>query len=149
MKEKITFYDRKMMIESDSGFDIHYYGELMYIKFNKPDFDFYFTGNKNYTIEISLQYMLENLPPAFTKCKRSAILNLCYIRHFRKKNPPKIIMDDGCEFKLSRKNVPEIDAKIKRLSRISPPCPVCYTCENIECDSQVVFCRQKSKPENE
>ena len=62
MKSKIYFYDRKMLIPVKNGTITRYYGELMYIIFNKPYCELYFSGDTKYMIESSLQYMIENLP---------------------------------------------------------------------------------------
>ena len=149
MKSKITFYDRKMAIPVETGIDARYYGELMYIIFDKPYCWLHFTGNTKYRVETTLQYMMNNLPKAaFIKCRRSAILNLCYFKSFRKL-PQTIVMDDGATFKLSKQNVLDFKVMMSRLSRISPPCPVCYTCTNEECASRIVFCQRKNKKPKE
>ena len=154
MKSKILFYDRKALIQTETGYAAYYYGDLMYIVFDKPYCKFHFIDGVVCKIEISLQYLLDNLPAAFTKCKRSTIVNLCYIKNFRTKNPPKIIMVDNVGFKLSKQNVQEFELKISNMPRISPPCPACNDCMDVKCKSQVAFCRrneflQKTEPEKE
>ena len=147
MKVNIVFHDRKMEIPVKSGIDIHYYGDLMYIKFDKPYCSLYFADKTKYTVEISLQSMKNNLPNAtFMKCKRSAIVNLCYCKHLRT-NPPGIVMEDGEKFKLSKQNVPEFRSKINNLAHISPPCPEFYKCRRDECESLGLFCRLQNKPQ--
>ena len=100
-------------------------------------------GIPKYVIDVSLQHIMDNLPDAaFIKCKRSVIINICYYRSYRK-NPPMVVMDDGQKFNLSKKNMIEFEMMTKRIPRISPPCKACYSCTDIDCESQVVFCRRK------
>ena len=150
MKAKILFYDRKMGIPDKGVITPHYYGDLMYIQVDKPYCDLYFTGNIKYHIEVTLKEMIENLPKAgFLLCKRSAVVNLCYIKCFNlKNNPPKIVMNDDTIFMLSKKNKIEVEEMLKSTPRISPPCDPCYTCSDDKCESQIVFCRRKElRPE--
>ena len=149
MKSKIYFCDRKMLIPLKNGTITRYYGELMYIMFNKPYCELYFIGDTKYMVENSLQYMIENLPRGgFIKCNRMAIVNICYHKIFCK-NPPTIVMDNGQEFKLSRKNIKEFELLIKKASRLSPPCYACYSCDDNDCENQIVFCRRKNARPNE
>jgi len=140
MKPKISFYDRKMVIPIKRGVDACYYGELMYVKFDKPYCILHFTGSKKYKVEISLKEMMDNLPQnTFFKCKRSAILNICYFRSFSN-NPPMITMDDGAKFELSKQNVQFFNQIKINFTRISPPCHSCYTCKYETCKNRVLFC---------
>ena len=145
MKAKILFYDRKMGIPDKGVITPHYYGDLMYIEVDKPYCDLYFTGNIKYHIEVTLKEMIENLPKAgFFLCKRSPVVNLCYIKRFNfKNNPPKIVMTDDNIFMLSKKNKLELEEMLKSTPRISPPCTPCYTYSDDECESKIVFCRRK------
>ena len=145
MKEKILFYDRKMGIPDANKREMitHYYGDLMYIMVDKPYCDLYFAGNFKYRVVITLKEMMEHLPKAgFMICKRSALVNLCYMKRF-KKNPPMIVMNDDTIFNLSKQNKIELEEMMNSTPRISPPCTPCYTCTDNECESQVVFCRRK------
>ena len=154
MKSKILFRDRKMMIHTETGFVAHYYGELMYVLFDKPYCVLHFTGNSKYWVEVSLQYMIDNLPESgFMKCKRSAIINICYNKSF-KKIGSEIVMEDGARIKLSKQNIFDLKLIIKCLPNISPPCPVCHRCADHACESRLAFCRRKktgshSSPEME
>ena len=145
MKAKILFCDRKMVIPDKGVMTPHYYGDLMYIEVDKPYCDLYFTGNIKYHIEVTLKELIENLPKAgFLLCKRSAVVNLCYIKRFNlKKNPPTIVMNDDTIFMLSKKNKIELEKMLYSTSRISPHCTPCITCTDDECESQIVFCRRK------
>ena len=148
MKSKISFCDRKMVIPVETGVDVRYYGELMYIIFDKPYCWLHFTENTKYKVEVTLKDMMDNLPKeVFMKCKRSAILNLCYCKVFRKK-PPVIVMDDGEKFMLSRQNVQDFRRMTNILPRISPPCHTCYTCRNDKCENRVIFYQKKMAMQN-
>ena len=143
MKQKILFYDRNMVIQVNQKLITHYYGELMYIKFEKPYCHLFFTGKNNYMVEIRLQTLIDNLPAAaFFKCKRSTIINLCYYKRFQK-NPPIVVMADGKEIDLSKNNVPEFESRIESLPSLIPPCADCYTCPTADCENQALFCRRK------
>ena len=144
MKEQILFYDRKMVIPTNNGHVTHYYGELMYIIFDKPYCHLHFTENVKYKMEVALQHIMDNLPKsAFVKCRRSAIVNLCHHKVFLK-NTREIVMVNSVKFKLSKQNILDLLSIIKNLSIISPPCPNCYTCRRDECENQIVFCRRKT-----
>lgn len=148
MNFQIKFDDRIMGISTKSGIETRYYGELMYFIFNKPYCDLYFTGNKKYCVEISLKDLIENLPSgAFFKCKRSAVVNLCYFKAFRKRER-EIEMEDGKKIELSKQNVPDFGKIFSNLPCISPPCRACYECDDHACDSQIVFCRRKKNHQN-
>ena len=154
MKTLITFYDRKMAIFAESEINARFYGNLMYIKFDKPHCWLYFTENEKFKVEIPLKEMTDNLPKAgFMKCKRSAVVNICYFKkligHSR-----TIEMNDGTTFKLSKQDVNDFRQLLKRTPRISPPCTDCNSCTNDNCESQIVFCRrietkQKNEPQTE
>jgi len=143
MKSKILFHDRKMVIPIETGFIAHDYGELMYILFDKPYCVLHFTGNCKYWVEISLQYMIDNLPKSgFMKCKRSAIINICYYKNFRKIES-EIVMEDGARISLSKQNISDFKLMIKCLPNISPPCPACHRCTNLACENRLAFCRRR------
>ena len=148
MKSKILFHDRKMVIPIETGCVTHYYGELIYILFDKPYCVLYFTGNIKYRVETSLRYMMDNLPElGFMKCKRSVIINICYYKSFRK-IVPEVVMEDGASFKLSRQNVLDFKMMIKCLPNMSPPCPACHICADNDCGSRLAFCRRKKRHHN-
>ena len=143
MKSKVLFYDRKMVIPIEIGIVTHYYGELMYILFDKPYCVLHFTGNTKYRVEVTLQSMIDNLPESgFIKCKRSAIINICYYKSFRKMGA-EIVMEDGAKFKLSKQNVHDFKLIVRNLPNISPPCPACHSCKDNGCESRLAFCRRK------
>ena len=143
LKQKIVFKDRKMIIFEKKGTVCRYYGDLMYVTFDKPYCRLHFAGNTKYCTEVNLQHIMDNLPKAvYIKCKRSAIVNVCYCKEL-KSNPPMVVMEDGMEIKLSKRNVPVFKQMMNDLPRISPPCPSCYTCRNENCINRVLFCRQK------
>ena len=75
------------------------------------------------------------------------IVNICYHKIFRKV-PPTIVMDNGQEFKISRKNIKKFESLTKKTSRLSPPCHACYSCSDYDCESQIVFCRRKNAQPN-
>ena len=105
MKSKIIFYDRKMAIPVKTGIVTGYYGELMYIQFDKPYCLLNFTGKNRYMVEVSLQYIIDNLPEGmFLKCRRSAILNVCYCKELIN-TPPTAVMEDGVKIRLTKLNV--------------------------------------------
>ena len=143
MKQKIVFKEKKMIIPVKTGEVYRYYGELMYVIFDKPYCWLHFTGNTKYCVEVNLQHIMDNLPEAvYIKCKRSAIVNACYCKEL-KTNLQKAVMEDGTEIKLSKRNVPVFKQMMVDLPRISPPCPSCYTCKNENCINRALFCRQK------
>ncbi len=149
MKTKIVFHDLKMEIPTETGEVAHFYGELMYVVYDRPYCWLHFTGNARYKIEASLKYLMDNLPQdAYIQCSRSVIFNICYYREYRK-DPPVVIMDDGMAFNLSRRNVMDFKRQKNSLSRISPPCPGCYACMDEKCTGQAVFCRRKKARQND
>ena len=140
MKQKISFYDRKMIIPVKNGTDARYYGDLMFVLFDKPDCILHFADGEKYKVEVALKHVMEHLPKGvFLKCKRSAILNLCHFKQFRKK-PPMITMNDGAKFSLTKQNAQEFMLIIDQLTRFSPPCPICYTCRHENCKNRTLFC---------
>ena len=144
MKYPILFYDRNMVIPTNKGHVTHYYGELMYVILEKPYCILHFAENLKYSVEVALQHIIDHLPKtAFVKCKRSAIVNLCYHKALIK-NTREIVMVNSVKFKLSKQNILEVFSTINNLPIISPPCPNCYTCRRDECENQIVFCRQKA-----
>jgi len=143
MKSKILFYDREMIIPVTSGIEIRYYGELMYIIYDEPYCSLHFTKNKKILVKVALQFWADNLPEApFQKCKRSAIINLCYLKGFTV-NPPMIEMVDERKITLSKINLLILKDRMTQLPQISPVCPICYPCPEEECKSQKLFCRRK------
>ena len=109
-----------MEIPVKNGADARYYGELMYVIYDAPYCKLSFVDNTNYTVETSLQSIIDNLPEAtFFKCNRSAVINICYYKGYRLK-PPVIVTDDGKEFNLSRRNVKDFITIKNNLPRISP-----------------------------
>ena len=83
--------------------------------------------------------MQKHLPDgAFLLCKRSVIVNLCYLKRFVG-NPPMIEMTDGTQFNLSKKKAQDFEEKIDNLPAISTPCPVCYPCKE-KCEKQALLC---------
>ena len=123
MKSKIVFYDRTMTIPVKSGIVNLFYGELMYIKFEKPFCILHFTKSRKYWVEISVREMMAHLPEAvFLKCKRSAILNLSYLKGCYD-HPPTIVMADGERFSFSKQNVLNFQMMSSRLHDLSPSMP--------------------------
>ena len=142
MKPKIVFYDRNLSIPDKSKCKIFYYGELMYIKFDKPYCIFYFTKKRIHWIKVSLKEIADKLPEAvFLKCQRSVIINLCYLKGFDK-NPLMVEMVDGTKFELTKQNRVELDLMLGRLKDIAPPCPICYPCLEDKCERQALFCKR-------
>lgn len=141
MKTKFIFHHRKFVLAIETGFVSHYYGELMYIKFDKPYCLLHFTENIKYTIEIPLHYVMNNLPKAgFMRCNRSTIINLCYFTSFQKITS-EIVMEDGAKFRLSRKNVLDFKLMMHNMPITSPPCSLCNRCTNDACEGRMFFHR--------
>ena len=147
MKIPIIFHDREMAIFAESEINARFYGNLMYIKFDKPYCWLHFTENEEFKVEIPLKVMTDNLPKAgFFKCKRSAVVNICYLLRL-KVHSRTIEMNDGTTFKLSKQDVNDFRQLLKRTPRLSPPCTDCHSCTNDTCESQIVFCRRiEAKP---
>ena len=143
-----------MEIRDKARKEIRYYGELMYVKFDKPYCDLFFTKKRKYTVESTLKHLMDKLPEAaFLICKRSAVINLCYIRVIDR-NPPMVEMEDVAILELSDKNLKDLERMRSRLNDIAPPCPICYPCKEHSCESQMLFCKRKniwhsSEPEME
>ena len=154
MSSQIVYYDRKMVIPFKSRSEICYYGQLMYIQFSKPYCILHVTNNKPYWIDVPLKEIENKLPEAaFLKCKRSVIINLCYLKSINRK-PPEVEMVDGAKFDLSKQNLLDLEWMMSRLQDIAPPCPVCYPCLEDTCKSQAPFCkrynvRKNNEPEKE
>jgi len=145
MKSQILFYDRSMIIPTNRGHVTHFYGELMYIIFDKPYCVLHFAENVIYSVEIAIQHVMDNLPKApFIKCERSAIVNLCYHKAFIR-NTREIVMVNSERIKVSKQNVNDINSAIKNIPIISPPCPNCYTCRNDECERHIVLSQKKDE----
>jgi hypothetical protein len=132
-----------MEIAVENGADARYYGELVYVIYDAPYCNLHFSDNTDYKVETSLQAIMDNLPEAtFFRCNRSVIINICYYKRYRIQ-PPVIVIDDGKEFKLSRRNVKDFVMKKTDLPRISLSCPKCHTCKIEECERRIVFCRRE------
>ena len=142
MKYRILFHERKMEIAISTGLVFRYYGELMYIIFDKPYCVLHFTGNTKYRVEATMQYVWDKLPDGmFLKCKRSAILNIFYCREF-KKIPRLLIMEDGMEIKLSQRNVSDfkyMTGNFGLSNTFKPPCGGCYNCIIEKCEKKCDF----------
>ena len=121
MNPKIVFYDLKMEITDGSKIVARCYSKLMYIIYDAPYCWLHFTDTKKCKVEISLQYMMQNLPIAFIRCNRSVILNVRYFKEYDFTSLV-VVMCDDVEFKLSRRNVKNFNAARFKLSRISPHC---------------------------
>ena len=141
MKSKIVFHDLKMEILDDATTVARYYGELMYVIYEAPWCWLHFVDKTQYRVEVTLQYMMDNLPPAFVQCNRSVLLNLCYYREVDY-ILLMVRMDDGKEFNLARRRMKAFKETKNNLRRISPPCPSCYVCTHKECESRVTFCKR-------
>ena len=143
MKSKIIFHDLKMEILVETGIIARYYGELMYVIYDAPYCWLHFTGKNRYRVVVTMKKLMDNLPNAsFFRCKRSTIFNVCYYKEYVMAKS-MVVMEDGREFKLTRRNILNFNAMRNDISRISPPCTTCYTCTNKKCESRVTFCRQK------
>jgi DNA-binding LytR/AlgR family response regulator len=143
MKSKILFHDLKMQIPVGTGEVARYYSELMYVIYDASYCRLHFADKSKYTVEVSLQHMLDNLPESvFFLCNRSVILNTCYYREYQL-SPPMIKMDDETVFSLSRRKISEFKKMKNKLARISPPCPGCNAYKNEACKSSEVSCRPK------
>ena len=148
MRSQIVYYDRKMVIPIKSKFEICYYGQLMYIIFDKPYCILHTTKNKPYWVEVPLKDIEDRLPEtAFLKCKRSVIINLCYLKSFNRK-PPEVEMEDGAKFELSKQNMLDLELMMNKLHDIAPPCPICFPCLDDQCESQALFCKRKNVQHN-
>ena len=141
MKSEIIFHDLKMEIPVKSGIIARYYGELKYIVYNAPYCWFYFADDTKYKVETTIQYMVQNLPKAFVRCNRSAIINICYYREYRIPLS-EVEMVDSKVFVLSRYNTVTFNKLRISLPRISPPFISCYTC-TCDCNSKTAVCRCK------
>ena len=143
MESKIVFHDLKMEILVETGIIARYYGELMYIIYDAPYCWLYFTGKNRYRVVIPLKKLMDNLPTAsFIKCKRSFVLNVCYYKEYVV-TKSMVVMEDGREFNLTRRNVLNFNTMRNNISRISPPCTRCYSCTKEKCNKRVTFCRQQ------
>ena len=124
MMSKIVFYDQKMEITVKNGMVVYCYGELMYVIYDAPYCYLYFADKTKYFIQVSLQYLMDNLPETtFFRCNRSAIINVGYYKGFRTK-PPVVVIDDK-EFNLSRSNVKDfirMKNNFIRTSSVSTQC---------------------------
>ena len=140
MKYRIKFYHRKMEILTDDGEVARYYSDLMYATFEDPYCWLHFADGAKYRAEVSLLYLLKNLPPQpFFRCNRTSLINICYYVEY-KKSRASIIMNDGTEFKLSVRNIANFQKQKTGLKRISPPCPPCSNCKNESCPDFGLFC---------
>ena len=139
-KPKIKFYRRKIEILTDDGEVACYYSDLMYVKNKNPYCWLHFSGGTKYKVEVSIRYLLKNLPQnPFFRCNRTGIINICYYNEY-KDDPPTEIMDNGTEFGISVRNVANFKKQKASLKRISPPCPPCLDCKNENCPDFWLFC---------
>ena len=141
MNSEIKFYDQNMEIPVEKGEVVYYYGKLMYVLYKAPYCWLHFADKSKFKVEHSLRNIMGNLPQrVFFQCNKATIINFCYYRGY---NPHTrtVIMDDGEKFDLSRRRKDAFKSKKEILPRLSPPCPVCYTCTKKDCENRVVFCR--------
>lgn len=141
MSLHIKFYRRKMEISVENGVVARYYGDLMYAKYDDPYCWLHFSGDaKKYRVEVSLSYLLENLPhQPFFRCNRTDMINICHYAGYQE-NPAIVIMEDGAKFRLSFRHIALFKKQKAGLIRISPPCTPCYDCENKSCPDFGLFC---------
>ena len=145
MNSKIVFIDKKMIIPTKTGTIYRYYSELKYVIFDKPYCSFHFADGDIYIVEDNLCNIMENLPEdIFLKCKRAAILNVCYCKEL-KTNPPTALMRDGKEIRLSKCNVPDFKNMMINAKQASPLCKKCYACINEKCVNRDVICQNPKK----
>ena len=141
MKFKTKFDNQKIVFSYKKRLISIFYGDLMYIKYEKPICWLHLKGKVKYWIEISVTSLIENLPEdAFLICKRSVIVNLLYFKYLYE-NLLKIEMVDGATFDLSKENIRDLKWRLERLPAISPPCPICYPCKE-KCERQALLCRK-------
>ena len=148
MKTKIEFYDLQMLIFRKSEKVTHYYGELMYIRYEKPYCHLFFADKHNSWIEMSITTLMDYLPDSvFLMCKRSTIVNLCYFKRLTY-DPLTIEMSDGEKFAISKANALDFNLMIETIQELSPSCPDCFACKP-DCKKQPLYCRQNnSSPRN-
>jgi len=143
MKKNIVFHDLKMEFPAQTGKVVRiYYSELMYVSYNAPYCKLVLIDKSAYNVESPLQYLMDNLPEyAFFQCNRSTILNLCCCRAYNL-STSMVVMENGNEFKLSRRKVKEF-MTMKSQPRVSTPCPGCDAYKNEEEKCKKVLCRIK------
>jgi len=140
MKPKIKFYRRKIEISTNDGEIARYYSDLMYAKYKDPYCWLHFSGGAKYRVEVSIRYLLKNLPSKpFFRCNRTDVINICYYREY-KENPAMLILDDGAEFGLSIRNNTNFKRQKALLKRISPICHPCLENKNENCPDFLMFC---------
>lgn len=129
MKLNVKFYQKKIEIAVANGETTYYYSDLMYIKYDEPYCWLHFIDGKKHKVEVSLKYLLENLPQRpFFRCNRAEVVNLCYYKGIQKE-PPAIFLEneaksDIVKFRLSVRNISSFKSKKAGLTCISPPCRV-------------------------
>jgi len=145
MKSIISFYDRKMVLPVRTGIITRYYGELICVTYDKPYCVLHFAHNTKYMVDVSLQYLMDNLPSSvFIFGNRSSIINICYCRELNR-SELFAIMENDIQIRMSKKNVLKFIWLMNNMPCISPPCPICYTCTNHECKNHAIFCHAFGK----
>ncbi len=79
-----------------------YVSDLMYIKSDDHYLEIFTQGDKSYTVRGKLSQIKKELPPNFIQCHRSYIINKNF--HIQKPKHNRIIMKDGKEIPISRRN---------------------------------------------
>jgi len=140
MKYKIKFYRKMMEISVTNGEITYYYSDLMFVKYDEPYCILHFADSAKHRVEVSLNYLLENLPKKpFFRCNRTNIINICYYGRYQEK-PPILFLKNGTQFILSVRKISDFKKQKANMDRISPPCPSCKVCNSKNCPDYNTFC---------
>ncbi|WP_439182235.1 LytR/AlgR family response regulator transcription factor [Carboxylicivirga taeanensis] len=88
--------------------------EVYYLQYQDGHICFYLTDNKKELHCQLLKTLEEQLPDYFVRINRNVIINLNYLTVYFK-TTPKVVMTNGQEFDVSRRNVARLIKKLQQV----------------------------------
>jgi hypothetical protein len=127
--KKIIFHEYKLeIIEKHTGY-IYYYGDIIYIIYDKPFCKIHFVDNSTFHICYPFNRLLKILPRIFFQCKKSIIINLARMKQYNFKEM-EIIMEDNTVFSLSYRRKNDFVKEKEGINRLTVPFKDCFLCES-------------------
>jgi DNA-binding LytR/AlgR family response regulator len=125
--ENITFFEKKLLVESHNVSQVFYYKNIKYIKSDHPYSNFILDSGEKVLVSETLTNIFKNLPAGFLQCGRSVIVNCTYVKkYFMRKRKLIVIMEDSTEeFTVSRDRQSFFIKTFNELLRMDEKCTNC------------------------
>jgi DNA-binding LytR/AlgR family response regulator len=144
---KIIFHKFKVEIIEESKGYIYYYGDILYITYNKPYCKIFCLGRgKSHMLHYSLNILLKILPPVFFRCERSVIINLARMKKYDFTSM-KITMEDDHILPLANRKKNDFIKLKTSITNLTAPFQDCFSCDSIEtcCESYSANLKNEEK----